>query len=180
MEDTSGVIKFNSELGYKMMKTRVLTQKFNKVRVNNYNKKIKLIKKILGSMGTNVTIQSPFTCDVGENIHIDNNTFINYNCTIIDTANVYIGKNCMIAPNVSLYTAYHSMDAIERRKKETFGKNIVIGDDVWIGASAIILPGITVGNGSIIGAGSVVTKDVLENTVVAGNPAKIMRKIEAK
>ncbi|KAL1873118.1 hypothetical protein VTK73DRAFT_1079 [Phialemonium thermophilum] len=127
-------------------------------------------------------IERPIHMDYGTNIKVGTNVFINFNCTIIDTCTVTIGSRTLVGPNVSLYTGTHPLDPDIRNGTQgpEAGKPITIGDDCWIGGNVTILPGVTIGEGCTIGAGSVVTKDVPCNHVVAGNPARIIRKIERK
>jgi acetyltransferase-like isoleucine patch superfamily enzyme len=122
---------------------------------------------------------SPIFVDYGTNLKVADGVFINGNCTILDTCLVTIGARTMFGPNISLFSATHPEDPSVRNglKGPEMGKPITIGEDVWIGGNVVILPGVTVGNGAVIGAGSVVTKDVPELTIVAGNPAKFLRKV---
>jgi len=113
----------------------------------------------------------PFRCDLGFNIHIGKDVIVNYNCTFLDTARITIGDHCKIGPDCHLVTAIHPKDHMERRKHAVRGEPIAIGDDCWLGANVTVLPGITIGKRCIIGAGSVVTKDVPDDTVYVGNPA---------
>jgi len=131
----------------------------------------KILNELLGSAGEGISIEHNFHCDLGYNIHVGENFYAGFNCTILDIAEVRVGDNCLIAPNVGIYTAGHNLNPMDRHKTG-FGKPITIGSNVWIGGYSVILGGIKVGNNSIIGAGSVVTKDVPSNTVYAGNPAK--------
>lgn len=123
-----------------------------------------------------VIVRPPFMCDFGINITLEENVFINYGAHILDACKVRIGKNTMIGPRVNIYAASHPLDHMERRKDACTAKPVDIGEDVWIGGNCTILPGVTIGNGAVIGAGSVVTKDVPAMAVVAGNPARIVRK----
>ncbi|KAK2775408.1 acetyltransferase, CysE/LacA/LpxA/NodL family [Colletotrichum kahawae] len=127
-------------------------------------------------------IERPINIDYGTNIKVGVNVFINFNCTIIDTCLVSIGSRTMFGPNVSLYSGTHPLDPDLRdgTNGPELGKPITIGDDCWLAGNVIILPGVTVGNGCVVGAGSVVTKDVPPYHVVAGNPARVLRKIERK
>lgn len=135
-----------------------------------------ILKELLGTFSDNCCIESPFYCDYGANIHLEENVFMNFNCTILDITEVRIGRGTLLAPGVQIYGATHPVDPIERRSTE-YGKPIIIGRDCWIGGMAIICPGVVIGDGVTVGAGSVVTKNVEPWTVVAGNPAKIIRRL---
>ena len=117
-----------------------------------------------------------FHCDFGLNIHVGDNFHADYNCTMLDLAEIRIGDNCLIGPDVGIYTAGHRLEP-EGRVLDVYGLPITIGNDVWIGGHSTILPGVTIGDGAVIAAGSVVTKDVPARTLVAGNPAKIAKNI---
>ena len=157
-------------------KARELTQKLNTMDRSDSEGLQAVVKELLGKC-ENAWINPPFYCDYGFNIEVGRNLFINYNCTILDVAKVNIGDNVLIAPNVSIYTAGHPLHADTRKTGYEYGIPVTIGDNVWIGGNSIIMPGVTVGCNSVIGAGSVVTKDVPDWTVVAGNPARVIRKI---
>jgi len=128
---------------------------------------------------TDAFLQAPFYCDYGYNITLGAKFYCNFNCVILDVAPVTIGDHVLLGPAVQIYTATHPLDAAERRSGIEGAKPIVIGNDVWIGGGAIVMPGVTIGDRAVIGAGSVVTKDVPADTIVAGNPARVIRKIEA-
>lgn len=157
----------------------------NKKKIFRYNnldpgeeaKKDELIKEILGKTGDNVTIESPFHCDYGYNIEVGENFFANYNLVILDVGKVRIGANAQIAPNVSIYTAGHPIHPDSRNSGYEYGIDITIGDNVWIGGNTCIMPGVTIGNNVVIGAGSVVTKDLPDNVIAVGNPCRIVREI---
>lgn len=136
-----------------------------------------LILDVLGSAGENITVLPPFHCDFGKNIKVGKNFFANYNMTVLDVADVVIGDNVFIAPNVSIYTAGHPIHPKARNSMNEYGIPITIGDDCWIGGSVVICPGVNIGKGTVIGAGSVVTCDIPENVVAAGNPCRVLRKI---
>ena len=133
-----------------------------------------LLRNFFGSTGKRLYVENTFRCDYGYNIHVGENFYANFSCTILDCAEVKIGNNCMLAPNVSLFTATHPLDPAERRSGLESAASIHIGDDCWIGGGAIILPGVSLGNNVVVGAGSVVTKSFDDNVVIAGNPAKVI------
>ena len=153
-----------------------LIKKLNHVYFDKNEKRNKLFSKLFASYGKNNVIKEGFVCNLGSNIHIGDNCFFNYNVTILDSYKVFIGNNVLIAPNVIISPVEHPLKYGDRTKN--CGKNIVIEDNVWIGAGAIILPGVTLKSGCVVGAGAVVRKDVEANTVVAGVPAKFIKKIE--
>ncbi len=136
-----------------------------------------LLRELFASGGESVWLEPPFRCDYGTNIFLGKKVYFNFDCVILDVCEVRIGDYVFVAPGVHIYTASHPLEAIQRRTQE-FGKPVTIGNDVWIGGKAIICPGVTVGDRSVIGAGSVVTKDVPPAVVVAGNPARVIREIE--
>ncbi len=134
---------------------------------------------MFGSVGINPSIEHNFHCDLGYNIRVGDNFYAGYNCTILDMAEVRIGDNCRIGPNVGIYTSGHSNEPKDRNKSG-HAVPIVIGNEVWIGGSCALLPGVTIGDNSVIAAGSVVTRDVPSNSLVAGNPAKTLKHINLK
>jgi maltose O-acetyltransferase len=150
---------------------------YNLLRPDEKNRMSELIKDILGKAGDNICIEQPFHCDYGKNIEVGKNFFANYNCTILDVGKVKIGDNVMFAPNVSIYTAGHPIHPDSRNSGYEYGIGITIGDNVWVGGSVVINPGIHIGNNVVIGSGSVVTKDIPDNMIAAGNPCKIIREI---
>lgn len=152
-----------------------LIHEFNNIFDNEAGKE-KIIKDLFGTLGINPNIEHNFHCDLGYNIHVGNDFYAGYNCTILDMAEVHIGDNCMLGPNVGIYTAGHSIEP-EGRNKSGYAIPIKVGNDVWIGGSCVVLAGVIIGDNSIVAAGSVVTKDVPANTIVAGNPAKILKSI---
>jgi len=133
---------------------------------------LKKLKQAFYSCGEEVFIEHGFNCDYGDKISIGNRVFINFNCTLLDGGRITIGDDVLIAPNVQILTVNHPLSPLERLKKTNLIKDVSIGNNVWIGAGAIILPGVTVGDDVVIGAGSVVTKSLDEGWLYAGNPAK--------
>lgn len=150
---------------------------YNLLRPDEKDRMSELIKDILGKAGDNIFIEQPFRCDYGKNIEVGKNFFANYNCTILDVGKVIIGDNVMFAPNVSIYTAGHPVHPDSRNSGYEYGIEITIGDNVWVGGSVVINPGIHIGNNVVIGSGSVVTKDIPDNMIAAGNPCKVIREI---
>ena len=136
----------------------------------------KIVKELLGK-SENAVINPPFYCDYGFNIEVGKNFFANYNCTILDVAKVKIGDNCQFAPNVAVYTAGHPIHPVSRNSQYEYGISVTIGDNVWIGGNSVIVPGVHIGSNTVIGAGSVVTKDVPDWVIAAGNPCRVIRKI---
>ena len=156
--------------------SRKLMKEFN--LCDDKLKRQEIMKKWFKKAGKNCYIEPVFFCDFGCNLTLEDNVYINTNCTILDSASVKIGANTMIASGVQICTPYHSTNPNERLKKENeCAKPVIIGKNCWICAGAIILPGVTIGDGATVGAGSVVVKDVEKETVVAGNPARVIRKV---
>lgn len=156
--------------------TKCLIHRYNNTSPDEEELRKEILKELLQSDNDRVFIEPPFHCDYGFNIHFEGFAFVNYNCTILDTAPVYIGADTFIAPGVCIACAGHGVHPSERMILET-AKPIHIGKKVWIGANAVILPGVHIGDGSIIGAGSVVNKDIPENVIAAGNPCRVIREI---
>jgi maltose O-acetyltransferase len=124
-------------------------------------------------------MQPPFFCDYGTNIELGERVFFNFNCVVLDVCQVRIGDFCLFGPAVQIYTPVHPMDA-ELRRQQEFGKPVEIGSDVWVGGGAMILPGVRIGSRAVIGAGSVVTRDVPEGVFAAGNPCRVIRDADAR
>lgn len=150
---------------------------YNHLPPEQWNEQVDLLKRILGKTGDEVYIEPPFHCDYGYNIEVGENFYANYNLVILDVGKVWIGKNVMFAPNVSIYTAGHPVHPDSRNSGYEYGIDITIGDNVWIGGNVCVLPGVKIGDNVVIGAGSVVIKDLPDNVIAAGNPCRIIRKI---
>jgi maltose O-acetyltransferase len=151
---------------------------YNETTETEVDKRIELLKDLLGSTGENLYMEPNIRFDYGYNTHVGENFFANFDCTILDVCEVRFGDNCMLAPGVQIYTATHPLHPTERNSGREYAKPIKIGNNVWIGGSAIINPGVNVGDNVVIASGAVVTKDVPNNVVVGGNPAKIIKEIE--
>lgn len=151
--------------------------KINNLPPHKLKERAALFAELFAEVGKNCFIEPPFYCDYGYNITIGKNFFANFNLTILDCANVEIGDNVLIAPNVCLYTAGHPVHPEPRTKGYEFALPITIADNVWIGGNALVNPGISIGENSVIGAGSVVTKDIPANVVAAGNPCSVLKQI---
>ena len=155
---------------------RKILQKLNFMDRSDFEGISEVVKELLGE-SDGAFINPPFYCDYGTHIKVGKNFFANYNCTIIDTGWVRIGDNCQIAPNVGIYTAGHPVHPATRNTAYEYGADITIGDNVWIGANSVILPGVTIGSNTVIGAGSVVNRDIPDWSVAAGNPCRVIRPI---
>lgn len=167
---------------------RKLTKSYNTTPSTDSEKRNEILNELFGHIGSNVNIDTPFYCDYGRHISIGNNVIININCTFVDCNKIEIGNNVLIASNVQIYTATHSTDVNERLVANwdsnsglpyfrAYALPVKIEDNVWIGGGVIILPGVTIGKNSVIGAGSVVTKSIPKNCVAVGNPCRVIRKI---
>ena len=159
-------------------KARRIVRIYNHTLENEVEKWTKLLKDLLGSTGEKIYMEPNIRFEYGYNRHIGKNFYANFDCTILDVCEVRFGDNCMLGPGVQIYTATHPLNPIERNSGKEYEKPIVIGDNVWIGGNAIINPGVTIGDNVVIASGAVVTKDVPNNVVVGGNPAKIINQIE--
>ena len=167
----------DAELVKLRLEARLLTEKLNQTSVSCPEKRVGIIKSLLGSTGNSIHIESTFNCDYGLNIHVGENFYANFGCVILDVAEVRIGDNCFIAPQVGIYTATHPIDPIQRNSGLEFGKPIRIGNNCWIGGHATINPGVTLGDNVVVASGSVVTKSFGSNVVIGGNPARVLKEI---
>lgn len=155
---------------------RRILQRLNTIDRSDFDGISEIVKELFGK-SDGAFINPPFYCDYGKHIEVGKNFFANYNCTILDVAKVKIGDNCMLAPNVAIYTAGHPVHPDTRNTMYEYGIEVTIGDNVWVGGNTVICPGVKIGSNSVIGAGSVVTKDIPEWCIAAGNPCKVIRKI---
>ena len=164
----------DAELSRERGECRDLCLLLNASHLEQNEERERLLNELFGAK-TDVSIEPPFFCDYGRNIKLGSKVFFNFNCVILDVAQVTIGDHSLFGPAVQIYTATHPLDADERRRGLEAGKPITIGSDVWVGGGAIICPGVTIGDRAVIGAGSVVTRDIPDDAVAAGNPAKVIR-----
>jgi len=164
------------ELEADRQRAKGLLRRFNQTEAETERQGI--LRELLGHIGQDSMIWSPFYCVYGYNIHLGDHVFLNYMCTILDTNEVRIGDHVMIGPGVQIYCAAHELQAELRNQGLEVAKPIVIEDSVWIGGSAILLPGVTIGRNAVVGAGAVVSRSVPANAIVAGNPARVIREIE--
>lgn len=150
---------------------------YNQLKPSLVSEQQKTIRQIFGKTGSRFYITSPFWCDYGYNIEIGENFYTNHNCIILDGAKVTFGDNVFIAPNCTFSTAGHPLDSQQRNQGLEYAYPITVGDNVWIGASVTVLPGVTIGSNTVIGAGSVVNRDIPDGVVAVGNPCRVLRKI---
>lgn len=162
----------------RLLVTRKRLQQFNNIDADDFEAQHRILREVLGACGRDFTILQPFHCDYGTNVRIGDRFFANYNLTILDEGQVTIGNDVFIGPNVSIYTACHPTDPAERNTRVEWSRPVTIGDNVWIGGSVTILPGVTIGSDTTIGAGSVVTRDIPSGVVAAGNPARVIKHIK--
>lgn len=175
----SGKIYFctDEELAKEQLRRLDRLYDFNQTRPSEMPKRMALLKEILAEVGENCYVEPPLHANWGCHTHFGNNVYANFNLTLVDDTDIYVGDGVLFGPNVVVAVAGHPVDPDLRRKVAQFNLPVHIGNNVWIGAGAIILPGITIGDNSVIGAGSVVTKDVPANVVAVGNPCRVLREI---
>ncbi|HYF17750.1 MAG TPA: sugar O-acetyltransferase [Ramlibacter sp.] len=154
-------------------RARLLCAQIN-AALTDEERRRELARELLGSAGGGATITPPFFCDYGSQVELGQDVFLNANCVLLDVCSIRVGANTLVGPAVQIYTPLHPMDARERRRRE-YGRPVEIGRDVWIGGAAVILPGVRIGDRAVIGAGSVVTRDVPADVFAAGNPCRVIR-----
>ncbi len=164
------------ELVHARNRARDLCQALNATREGDQEERRRILRDLFGAGGDSVWMQPPFFCDYGSNIELGERVFFNFNCVVLDVCPIRIGDFTLFGPAVQIYTPMHPFNA-ELRRKQEFGKPVTIGSDVWVGGGAIILPGVRIGSRSVIGAGSVVTRDIPEGVFAAGNPCRVIREI---
>jgi maltose O-acetyltransferase len=166
----------DAELVAGRQRARDLCQALNATREAEHEARRHILRELFGAGGESVWMQPPFFCDYGSNIELGERVFFNFNCVVLDVCPVRIGSFTLFGPAVQIYTATHPFDAALRRSQES-ARPIEIGADVWVGGAAIILPGVCIGARAVIGAGSVVTRDIPEDVFAAGNPCRVIRPI---
>lgn len=165
-------------LSRERLHARRLLKALNDSFPDELQKRNEVLEELLGSRGQDFGLEPPFFCDYGYNIHVGDQVFFNFNCVILDVNQVTIGDRCLFGPNVQIYAATHPVNAKIRGSLLEFGKPVTIGSDVWVGGGAIICPGVSIGDRSIIAAGAVVTKDIPSDVLAGGNPARVIKSIE--
>jgi maltose O-acetyltransferase len=165
------------ELVNERLSARIILGQLNDLSEVRQELKRQILKKLIPLQGEGLWIEPPFYCDYGTNIILGDNVYFNFNCTILDVMQVSIGSNVFIGPTVQIYTAMHPMAWQERASGVEYAKPVIIGSDTWIGGGAIICPGVTIGDRSVIGAGSVVTRNIPEDVLAAGNPCRVIKKL---
>lgn len=167
----------DAELIAERQACKLLCHEYNHLPPSETKRRNDIIVKLFGKTGRGFLIEQPFFCDYGYNIEIGGNFYANVNCVVLDGAKVKFGDNVFIAPNCGFYTVGHPFDVEQRNRGLEYARPITIGDNVWIGAHVCVLPGVTIGNNCVIGAGSVVNKDIPEGSLAVGNPCRVIRKI---
>lgn len=158
-------------------RARRLTRLFNQSTEEETERRVELLRELFGKAGSQITIEPPFHCDYGSHIFAEENLFMNFGCVILDCAEVHIGRNVLFGPYVQIYTASHPLNAELRASGPELAKPIRIGNQVWLGGGSIVCPGVSIGDNTSIGAGSVVTKDIPANVFAAGNPCRVIRNL---
>lgn len=179
--------RWDHDLAERRLRTRQITHRFNQTLPEQFSEREQLAKELFAEVGCNIEICPPLTVDYGDTVFIGDDVFINTNFTLVNSGKISIGHRVMIAPNVSLFSINHALDpelrktyinAQGEREVIDYPAPITIGDDVWIGGHAVVLAGVTIGAGSVVAAGAIVSKDVPPGVLVAGNPAKVIRAIK--
>ncbi len=170
---------YNEELKKERQKVKDLCYEYNQIKPSNHEERNKIMKIILGKTKGDFFIEQPFMCDYGYNIEIGKNFYANHNLIILDSNKVKFGDNVLIAPNCGFYTAGHPIEVEQRNKGLEYAKPIEVGNNVWIGGNVVVLPGVRIGDNCIIGAGSIVTKDIPENSIAVGNPCRVIKKVNS-
>lgn len=169
---------YNEELQKERENVKDLCYEYNNLKPSNNEERVRLIKKILGKTKESFRIEPIFMCDYGYNIEIGENFYSNHNLIILDANKVKFGDNVFIGPNCGFYTAGHPINVEQRNKGLEYAKPIDVGNNVWFGGNVVVLPGVKIGDNCVIGAGSIVTKDIPSNSIAVGNPCKVIKSID--
>jgi maltose O-acetyltransferase len=167
------------QLSAERRRARLLFKALNDTRDDQQEERARLIRELIPNAGKDVWIEPPFYCDYGSNITLGDKVFFNFNCVVLDVCAVHVGSRTLFGPAVQIYAATHPLSARQRSAGLESGKPVWIGEDAWIGGGAILCPGVKVGSRTVIGAGSVVTRDIPDDVFAAGNPCRVVRQIEA-
>ncbi|KFF12384.1 sugar O-acetyltransferase [Chryseobacterium soli] len=168
---------YDKELLNERIACKDLCGEYNQLKNSDSQNRNTLLKKIIGKTEENICIEPSFWCDYGYNIEVGENFYANHNLVILDCATVKFGDNVFIGPNCSFYTAGHPLDAKQRNEGLEYARPITVGDNVWLGGNVVVLPGVSIGSNTVIGAGSIVTKDIPDGVVAIGNPCKVVKDI---
>ncbi|OKL41944.1 sugar O-acetyltransferase [Pontibacter flavimaris] len=168
----------DQELVDDRLRTRLLLKELNDSREDQVEERTRVLKELIPQAQAGLWLQPPFYCDYGYNMVVGERVFFNFNCVVLDVAQVTIGSRTMFGPNVQVYTATHPINHVERSSGVEYAKPISIGEDVWVGGSVVICPGVRIGSRSVIGAGSVVTRDIPDDVFAAGNPCRVIRHLK--
>lgn len=168
---------WDEELVQERLRARKFTREFNQSSEHDSDYRNRLIRELFGSSGEELGIEPPFYCDYGYNIHVGEGFFANFDCVFLDVCKITIGDRVLLGPKVQVYTATHPINAEDRKTGLEYGKQVNIGNDVWISGGAIINPGVSIGDNTVIGSGSVVTRDMPANVFAAGNPCRVVRQL---
>ena len=175
MQDGEIYNDFDRDLFYRRVEAKRLFRRYNKTDDSETGERDSILRQLFKSVGENLWIEPDFRCEFGKNISIGNDVYINFGCVILDCGLVTIGSNTLIGPNVGIFTGNHTLDAEERANGGLIPKPVTIGKRVWICGNTTIVPGVSIGNDTVIGAGSVVTHDIPSGVLAAGNPCKVLR-----
>jgi acetyltransferase-like isoleucine patch superfamily enzyme len=171
---------YNHELAEERTRCKDLCHAYNQLLPSNIETQQEIIKTLFGKTKERFTITAPFWCDYGYNIEIGKNFYTNHNCVVLDAAKVIFRDDVFVGPGCGFYTAGHPLDAKRRNLGLEYARPIVVGSNVWIGGGVVVMPGVTIGDDAVIGAGSVVTKDIPKGVIAVGNPCRVLRKITKK
>ena len=167
----------DAQLSAERRRARLLFKALNDTRDDERDERARLIRELIPGAGEGVWVEPPFYCDYGTNITLGDRVFFNFNCVVLDVAPVRVGSGVLFGPAVQIYSATHPLGAAERGTGLEYGRAVEVGDDVWVGGGAVICPGVRVGARSVIGAGSVVTRDIPAGVFAAGNPCRVIREV---